>query len=310
MAISDNNEYMKIFIICFLGLILSGEIHASSLMNEKDSVQNIIDTKLSKIDTPSHFELYSTFLSKIAYLGRYYGTNGVGFYPTIAYVHESGLNASISNNIWTGFSPVFNQSDINLGYNKTLGSWFGLGLGYSRTFMYYGSDSDKMSMPNSLNLNVGAYLNWVNIGFDYSYMFGYDKASAFHLGLTKDFIIYKFLKSDKVTISPGLGGYWASQAVFYHYFSKKAVQKINHGKSTGKGKGKNNNGTNSSTTTTSESVKVQALDYRINIPVDYRAGHFTYEIAAHLDIPVNLPIDYLYGTNPLITFTGYIKYTF
>lgn len=296
-----------VYVICLS--VLTFNVARVSAMEQDTAVQHAVDAKLDKIDSPTHFEVYTTFLNKISYIGRYYGTTGIGLYPTVAYKHKSGFEASLSNNVWTGFSPVLNQSELNLGYNKSLGSWLGLGAGYSRTAMYYGTDSDKLAMPNSLNLNLGLYLSWANIGVDYSYMFGYDKASSLHMVISKDFSIYKALGSDKITISPGAGGYWAPQTVFYHFFSKKTVKLINHGKSSGKGKG-NSGGSTSTTTSTNESSMMQALDYQLNLPVDYRVGHFMFEIAFHLDIPVNLPADYQYGTDPLGTVTGYIKYIF
>jgi hypothetical protein len=297
-------SYIRRLIISLAGLTFFINIHANSRA-EDDTVQNAVDTRLSKIDSPTHFELYTGFLNKVSYIGRYYGTSGIGLYPTLAYKLKSGFEASVSNNVWTGFSPVFNQSEVNLGYNKSLGSWFGFGLGYARTFMYYGTDSDKMAMPNALNLNLGLYLSWANIGVDYSYMFGYDKASALHFVMSKDFSIYKFLGSDKVTISPGVGGYWAPQTVFYHYFSKNTVKKINRGN-----QGKSGKGQGSNTATFSESSLIQPLDYQLNLPIDYHTGHFAFELALHVDFPVNLPVDYLYGTGPLTTFTAYLKYIF
>lgn len=304
--------YRKKLILSVISFVVFINIQANSLM-EDDTTQTTVDAKLAKIDSPSHFEVYSTFLSKVSYMGRYYGTNGIGLYPSLAYKNKSGFEAIVSNNVWTGFSPVLNQSEINLGYNKSIGSWFGFGLGYSRTFMYYGTDSDKMAMPNALNLNLGIYLSWINIDAEYSYMFGYDKASAVHLTLSKDFSIYKFLGSDKVTINPGIGGYWAPQTIFYHYFSKNVVKNINRGQSNRSGKGKGGSSTTTTTTTTStfnESSSVQPLDYQLSLPIDYRTGHFVFEIALHIDIPVNLPSDYLYGTGSLTTCTGYIKYIF
>jgi hypothetical protein len=296
-------KHIKQVFIILSSFIITTNAMASGV--EKDTaIQTVVDAKLTKIDSPSHFEVYNSFLNKVSYIGRYYGTSGIGLYPTIAYKHKSGFETSLSNNVWTGFTPALNQSELNLGYNKSFGSWFGAGLGYARTFMYYGTDSDKLAMPNSLNLNLGFYLSWANISVDYSYMFGYDKGSALHVGISRDFSVYKLWGSDKVTISPGVGAYFAPQTVFYHFFSKKTVKTVNHGKSGSSGKGKSNSSSNE------ESSVMQALDYQFNLPVDYRIGHFVFELAFHLDIPVNLSTDYQYGTDPLGTFTGYIKYIF
>ena len=299
--------FYKKLILSVISISFIYSLSAKAFLTE-DTVQNSIDTKLSKIDSPTHVEFYTGFLSKISYAGRYYGTSGIGLYPTLTFKHKSGFEAAVSNNIWTGFSPVFNQSEVNLGFSKSLFSWFGTGISYTRTFMYYGSDSDKMAMNNAINLDLGLYLSWANIGVDYSYMFGYDKASALHIGMSRDFSIYKFLGSDKFSISPGIGGYWAPQTIFYHYFSKNAVKAINRGKSLSKGAGKGKN--TSSTAPYQESTALQALDYQINFPVNYRIGHLVFELAYHLDFPMNLPADYLYGSAPLSTISGYIKYIF
>jgi hypothetical protein len=268
-----------------------------------------IEKRLNKIDYRSHFEIYTGFLSKITYEGRFYGTSGIALYPTVAYKHKCGFEANVSNSLWTGYSPVFTQSEVNLGYSKSPLSWLGTGLTYTRTFMYYGTDSDKRAMNNAINLNLGFYMSWANIGVDYSYMFGYDKASGLHIGINRDFPIYSFLGSDKFTISPSLGAWWGPQTIFYHFFSKNAVKKINRGLLKKNGKGGTTT-TSSSQSNYEEGTVFQILNYQIGIPLNYRIGHFNFELAFRIDFPMNLPADYTYGSSPVTYFTGSVKYIF
>lgn len=133
-------------------------------------------------------------------------------------------------------------------------------------------------------------------------MFGYDKASALHIGLNHDFTIYKCLGSDKLTITPTIGADWAPESILYHYFSKNEVKKIN------RGKGKVSSG--GSKNTYEEGTQFQMLDYQFAVPINYRIQHFDFQVAFHADVPLNLPPDYSYSTSPIVYISAYVKYIF
>jgi hypothetical protein len=284
--------------------------------DDGDKIQEEIDAKLAKIDNRSRFEIYSTYMTKISYAGRYYGASGVAIYPTIAYKHKSGFQAEVANYFWTGNSPVLTQTVFDVGYSKTLTSWLGGGISYARTFLYYGTDSDKRAMNNAINLSLGFYLPWVNIGAEYGYMFGYDQASGLHLAASRDFPFYKFLGSDIFTLTPSVGTFFGSQASLYYYFSKNQVKKINKGNGNAKSNGKGKESTTTATTTTAlepttvSDTKFQLLAYQLSLAATYRISHFSFELGFKYDIPTNLPTDYTYGSSPLAYFAGSVRYTF
>lgn len=287
-----------------IGLLLSFNLQARSLTEEDTVVTKRVDEQLSKIDSRTHLEIFSGFISKISYAGRYNGVSGIGLSPTIAFKHKSGFETTLANTLWAGYTPMFTQTEVNAGYSKSLLPWFGAGLSYAKTFMYYGTDSDKRAMDNALNVSLGLYLSWANIGVDYSYMFGYDNASALHIGMNKDFSFYKLCGSDKVTITPTIGADWAPETILYHYFSKNQVKKVNRGK----GKGKSNSG--GSTSTEQVGMQFQMLDYQFVLPINYRIQHFDFQMAFHLDVPLNLPPDYAYSSGPIFYISAYAKYIF
>ncbi|HEY4788552.1 MAG TPA: hypothetical protein VIH57_21020, partial [Bacteroidales bacterium] len=66
--------FVKRLIISLLSSLIFFNIHANILI-EDDTISTSIEAKISKIDTLSHIELYTTFLSKVSYIGRYYGTS-------------------------------------------------------------------------------------------------------------------------------------------------------------------------------------------------------------------------------------------
>lgn len=298
--------YLACFIFCF-----NSEIRSESI---SDSAKAEIEKKITRIDSISNFSFHTSVLSKISYAGRYYDISGIAICPTVSYKQKYGFNASLANNIWTGFSPIFNQSTISLGYAKNLKSWLGAGISYSRLLMFYGTDSDKKMMNNALNFNLGFYTSWLNIGIDYSYMFGYDKASMLMVDANKDFVFYSFLKSDKFSIAPSIKMYFGTQTAYYSYISKQIVQKTNNEKALkAKGKGNGVKGTTTTTTTevaTAESTNFEALDIQCSLPLNYRIGHFDFELSYNIDFPLNLPTDYTYGNKPFSTLSGYIKYIF
>lgn len=148
-----------------IGLLLVCNLQAKCIVVEDTVVTKTINDKLSKIDAPTHIELFTSFVSKISYAGRYNGISGVGLSPTIAFKHKSGFEATLANTFWTGNTPVFTQTEVNAGYSKSLLSWFGAGLSYAKTFMYYGTDSDKRAMDNAINVSLGLYLSWANIRY-------------------------------------------------------------------------------------------------------------------------------------------------
>lgn len=278
-----------------------------------DSIQAQTDRKLGLIDNPSHFEAYMSYLTKISYAGRYFGTGGIGLYPSVVYKHKSGIAAGVSNYVWTGYTPAFCQSVGSISYSKEIFSWMGAEMEYSRNMMFYGTDSDKRAMPNSLSFNVGLYLNWVNVGVDYGYMFGYEKASGLHIGLNHDFALYKIWGSDKLTITPSVGSFYGPQSVFYYYFSKSTIKKINRNNNKKSVKGQGSISTTTSTVLPSsyeEDSRFQTLAYQAAIAITYRIGRVAFEIAYRIDIPTNLPIDYQYGTSPVTYFNGSLRYKF
>ncbi len=306
-----NRQYSKMRLVVFFLVFVVGIVPViANSVCVNDSVKEIIDRRIAKIDNRSRFVVSTGYLTKISYAGRYYGIGGIGLYPTLVYKHKSGIETSLSGYVWTGYTPLLAQSVFDISYSKDITSWVGVGIGYSRSFMFYGTDSDKRAMNNSINLNLGLYLPWMNLGVEYGYMFGYDKASGLHVGANRDFPVYKFLGSDVFTITPSAGAFWGPQSILYYYFSKKQVVKVNNGNGKGKGKGSVTPTTSTSETLTEPGTKFQSLAYQLSLSVTYRINRVSFEIGYKMDIPLNLPVDYEYGKSPLSYVAGSLKYTF
>lgn len=271
---------------------------------ENKEIKDSIEDELYKHDKASHFELYTNLSSKVTYAGRYYGVSGMAINIMPKYHFENGFNLSIANYIWPGFETPFTQSDINVSYANTFFSLLDFEAGYTRMFMYYGSDSDRTALNNAININATVNLKYVNTSFEYAYYIGTDKASMLIVGLNKEFSIYKKLGAKKITFTPNAKIYWGSQTIYYHYFSKNQV----HDGNNGKGKGKGNQTSTTQTINYKAPNNFQILNYQLSFVVGYRLLHWNFEAGYYVDFPCNLPADYVYTNAPISYFIFSAKY--
>lgn len=242
-------SYSLLFLFLFLSVRLSAQnntlaaasiINLDSLSDEdfalleeyKDSFQNDLrdfmgffnryksggrDTMVSFMDRRSHLELGLDFQSRLLINGRTSGVNGVGFFPSVSYLHKYGLFASVATGFFTD-KKIRQASAVpvivpSAGFQRVFFQRWMVGAAYSRIFITYGSDRSKKLLNNNFSLSTGVDV-WKRLIFTTSLnvtwssfkgrrIANFEKRSVqLSLMARKEFLIYRFIGARVFTITP------------------------------------------------------------------------------------------------------------
>lgn len=175
------------------------------------------DTTVSYMDRRSHAELGLDFQSRMLINGRTSGLSGVGFFPSVSYLHKYGLFASLATGFFTD-KKIRKASPVPLivpsaGFQRILFNRWMLGAGYSRVFLTYGSERSKKLLNNNISINTGVDV-WKRLIFSASFNFTWSSLRArripafekrsmlFSLMARKEFLLYRFIGARVFTITP------------------------------------------------------------------------------------------------------------
>ena len=175
-------RYLLFAMLCTYGIHSSAQEDTLSyadqfelLAAEMDSLSifRLIDSVLSSTVEPySELNIRTGYTSNVVSAGRNYGINQHGFSPGIAYYHKSGVFADLTGYWNSAFAPKYNLTLASIGYLGTIKNFSYL-PSYEKWF--YNNDSTA-TLSNSLGLSLNQDFKYVNVGLDYSFLFGKESA--------------------------------------------------------------------------------------------------------------------------------------
>lgn len=188
-----------------------------------------IDTSVYNMDHRSHAEIGLDFLSSILVNGRESGITGVGFFPSVAYLHKTGLFVGLSAGFFT-YKPIVKATAVptvsfGFGYQHLFFKRWFLAAGYSHSFITYGRPIERALLNNCFSFTTAVDL-WKRLIIS----FGVSEYVSSRLRLTssleanstqlvfslrKDFVIRNFIGAKQFTITPAINLYFADDNQIY-----------------------------------------------------------------------------------------------
>lgn len=183
---------------------------------EDDSVTIIylIDSLLNIEDKSHDLTLKMTYISQMLTAGRDFGVNQYGLSPGISYFHKSGLFADV-NGFWNSeYEPNYTMTVVSAGYMWLPNQW------WSNTFSYehYFFNGDASNLTNSLDVSTMADFDFIDLGIDYSYLFGIEEAHRVRGSIGSYFKIKKVGFIDKITFSPTFSVLFGNANIMYRKY--------------------------------------------------------------------------------------------
>lgn len=159
-----------------------------------------IDSLLTNdLNPPSEFNFRLSYNSNIASAGRNYGVDQHGFSPGVSYYHTSGLFADVAG-FWNSDSdPNYSLTTLSVGYLKTVSDKWSIGADYERWFV----NQTTATFENNLGINTNYQIGPIDLGLDYSYLFGEETGSRVIGNISSTIRLGRnFLGFKNISISP------------------------------------------------------------------------------------------------------------
>lgn len=174
--------------------LLEAEIDSFAIFNAIDSLFS------TKISIPSEWNARLTYNSNITSTGRNFGIDQHGFSPAVAYYHQSGLYGDISG-YWNSESePNYSLTVFSLGFIGFINEKWSYGVNYE----HWLANQTTPAFENSFGTSTAYQIGQINLGVDYSYLFGSETAHRIINNVSYRFSFKNFWFFDKVNFSPGV----------------------------------------------------------------------------------------------------------
>lgn len=183
---------------------------------ETDSVTilHLVDSLL-KVETYDHDITFKvTYISQVLTAGRDFGIDQYGLSPGISYFHKSGFFADI-NGFWNSeYEPNYNMTILSAGYMWLPNQWWSNTISYEHYFF----NGEAGTLTNSFDVSSMANFNFLDVGVDYSYLFGQETAHRIRGSLGGYFKIKNLGFIDRLTFSPAFSVLFGDANVLYRKF--------------------------------------------------------------------------------------------
>lgn len=179
----------------------------------------LIDSVLTaEFKPPSEFNIRFGYNSNVLNAGRNYGVNQHGLTPGISFYHSTGWFADLTGFWNSEFEPKYNLTMLSGGYMGVLGRKFSYTVTVEKWFYHYSEESQLSSLPsNSVGASMTYDLKYLNVGLDYSYMFGEDEAHRLIGSITGIIKIPGFWKIKHFTFMPGFSSLYGNENVVIQF---------------------------------------------------------------------------------------------
>jgi len=166
------------------------------------SIFNLIDSLLQQSDLDgSHVGVRLSYNSNVLSTGRTLGIKNFGLSPGISYYHKSGFYGDLSGFWSNDFDPSYYLTVASVGYMHDFSKRFSILSNYDRYFYAVGEDN-YVPYKNALSVTPVLEFKPVALSATYSFYFGDAHAHRIMPGLSFILEKKKFLKIDRIAISP------------------------------------------------------------------------------------------------------------
>ena len=166
------------------------------------SIFSLIESVLATEAAPgSELLLHLGFTSSVTSAGRDYDLDQRGIAPGVAFYHKSGLFSDITGYWNSDIEPNYNPTVWSSGYLGDLGPRWSYSFDYERWF-FNPKDSAANPLKNSFGASINYDLKIVNLGIDYSFLFGDESAHRILGSLGKTVDLGKWWIFDRISLYP------------------------------------------------------------------------------------------------------------
>jgi len=275
---------------------------------DSTSIYSLIEDLINEDYLKSQFSIRAGYTSSITNAGRNFGVQQYGLNAGIAYYHKSGLFADIGGYYNSDLEPKYNATIMALGYMGTLGTHWNYFLSYDHFFYNKATQDDLLidyPLTNSLNGSINYFIKGINVGTDYSFMFGQEFSHRLRLNLGYSYQTDKVWVFDNIGFNPNLsllaGNENITSLVFNEEIalqnSKELIRKIGRRRYLDLYQ---NNKRLLATLLSEEQTKNSfgIMNYSIFVPVSFRVKNTTLLLNYSLNFPVPLPGEEGLDTSP------------
>jgi hypothetical protein len=193
-------------------LLLGSEDELNSL--DSLSIFKLIDSLLTLGDVDvSQLAFRLSYNSNVLSAGQTLGINNFGLSPAVSYYHKSGAYADLSGFWSTDFSPSYYLTTVSAGYMRDFSKHFSVITGFDHYFYHF--DKEDVYIPYNNSISATPILEWkpVSLSLNYSFYFGDQYAHRVMPGLSILLQKKKFLKIDRISISPAFYLLWGNEVL-------------------------------------------------------------------------------------------------
>lgn len=291
----------------------------AELENNSSSLMSILEDILNEDYLKSQLIFRAGYTSNITNAGRNFGTQQYGLNAGVAFYHKSGLFADVSGYYNSDQDPKYNTTVTSAGFMGLFGPKWNYYLSYDHFFYRAPQNVDYLinyPLTNSINASTNLLIGGINLGADYSFMFGDETAHRTRLNLSYYLSFRKVGFIDRINFNPNLsvlaGNANVTTIVFSQEIARENSTDLIHDIGIMRYRYLYNNDRDQLKTLLSEEQTSNAfgiMNYSIFIPVSFSIKKTTLLLNYSLNFPVALPGETNFDTTPNSYFSATLLFT-
>ena len=234
---------------------------SDSLFNQIDSLKEISDI----------LEIGTEFTSKVAFWGRDYEINQIGFQPSYRYQTSYGVYYTATQNYWSSEARPLARTYVGMGYQKRINSMFYSSLSYEWCIIHNEMLSEINEPENNLTLDLSYDLNWFYIEPSINYMFGSNKFLMTNIVLRGDYKLFNLGRVGRVFFQP--------EVMMTNSTSPYSLFAYESGDGTTEG---------DTIAMKTDLKNFSIIDYELTIPLTFNCKNFEIKAAYHFSYPISI----------------------
>lgn len=173
----------------------------------------LVDSLL-EMDPPKISSLHARigYVSQVTSAGRNLDVEQFGFSPGLSFFHHTGLFADASGFVNSEYDQAYYLTTASLGYMHFFKKW--LTVSASHDFYFY-HDTLNHQFDKSAQLATFIDYRYINLGIDYSYLYGENQAHRLMGNLSFDINLGQLGFIQKLSLHPGASLQWGNADVIY-----------------------------------------------------------------------------------------------
>ena len=292
----------------------------NEMENDSSSLLSILEDIMNEDYLKSQLTLRVGYTSDITNAGRNFGVQQFGLNAGAAYYHKSGVFVDVAGYYNSDQDPKYNTTITSLGYMGLFTPKWNYYLSYDHFFYSQPKDTNlaiDYPLTNALNSSTNFLIKGLNLGLDYSFMFGKETAHRSRLNLSYSFAIKNAGLIDRIGFNPNLSMLAGNANVTTTVFNREIAQANSRELIYKIGRARyyyllKNNPELLKSLLSEEQTKntFGIMNYSILVPITFRIKKSTLLLNYTLNFPVALPGESSLDTSPNSYFSATYLFTF